>query len=317
MKRRPSHLFLAAALLAPALLLPALAHGADSPFAGRWDMTITSPKATYPGWLQVTENNGKTEFMVQPREGHAYMTTGAIDGSRLHVVVAPAGTHSPETTWDLTVSGHKLSGTETRGDVKAEVVGVPAPKLDRPMPAAWTAPKPIFNGKDLSGWEPFGGGRHPKNNWVAKDNTLLNTAGGANLKTTRTFKDFKLHVEFSCPDEGNSGIYLRGRYEVQIACGSEPIANPVQALGAVYGYLAPSEQIPTKAGEWETYDITLVGRTVTVALNGKKIVDNKEIPGTTGGALDSNEAAPGPFYIQGDHTGGIRFRNITVATPKS
>jgi 3-keto-disaccharide hydrolase len=303
-------------VLGSALLIAGVALGAGNPFAGRWDITVTEPNATYPGWMQLSESNGKTEVMVQPRSGHALMTKFSMEGSRLHVIVFEPRGDSPGSTWDLTVSGGKLSGTQTMGDRKGQIVGVPAPKLDRPAPAAWSQPEPIFNGKDLGGWEPFGG-NHATNHWSASDGVLVNAEGGANLRTKRKFEDFKLHVEFSCPDEGNSGIYLRGRYEVQIACGSEEIENPVQALGAVYGYLAPSVQKQTKAGEWETYDITLVGRTVTVALNGVKIIDGKEIPGVTGGALDSMEGQPGPFYIQGDHTGGIRFRNITVAVPKS
>jgi len=103
---------------------------------------------------------------------------------------------------------------------------------------------------------------------------------------------------------------------VQVSCGSRSGGNPVQALGAIYGYLAPSVRKPVKSGEWQSYDITLVGRTVSVALNGVTIIDNQEIPGITGGALDSKEGEPGPFYIQGDHTGGIQFRNITIALPK-
>jgi hypothetical protein len=199
----------------------------------------------------------------------------------------------------------------------ATVAGVRAPKLDRPMPKAWTDPEPIFNGKDLSGWEPFGSGNYTKNNWVAKDGSLVNLEGGANLRTTRKFGDFKLHVEFNCPEKGNSGIYLRGRYEVQVSCGGRPGGNPVQGLGAVYGYLAPSPRVTAKGGDWQTYDITLVGRNVTIAYNGQTIIDSQEIPGITGGALDSNEGEPGPFYIQGDHTGGIQFRNITVQLPKN
>jgi hypothetical protein len=303
-------------LLAAILLFPAWAHGAANPFAGRWDITVNAPGETYPGWLQLVEKDGKAEVMVQPRSGHAHPAKFTREGSRLIVTVAEPSQRRPGVIWELTASGDKLSGTQKTGDKSAEVVGVRAPELKRSMPAAWSNPEPIFNGKDLSGWEPLSVEGHGKNNWAAKDGVLVNQEGGANLKTTRKFEDFKLHVEFNCPEEGNSGIYLRGRYEVQISCGGRVDGNPVQALGAVYGYLAPSVRKPAKAGEWQTYDITLVGRMVTVALNGTTIIDNKEIPGVTGGALDSKEGEPGPFYIQGDHTGGIQFRNITVALPK-
>jgi hypothetical protein len=304
-------------MAAAILLIPAQAVGAGNPFAGRWDITITAGAETYPGWLQLVEKGGKTEVMVQPRSGHAHAANFTMEGSRLIVTVAEPGERRPGVTWDLTVNGDKLSGTQKTGDQSGQVAGVRAPELKRPTPAAWSDPEPLFNGKDLSGWEPLGGGDHAKNNWVAKGGVLINLEGGANLKTTRKFDDFKLHVEFNCPDEGNSGIYLRGRYEVQISCGSRMGGNPVQALGAVYGYLAPATRAVAKAGEWQSYDITLVGRMVTVVLNGTAIIDNKEIPGVTGGALDSKESEPGPFYIQGDHTGGIQFRNITIATPKA
>jgi hypothetical protein len=296
-------------------LMPLSAFGAGNPFAGRWDITITTENDTYPGWLQLTENGGKTEVMVQPRSGHAHDAKFSMEGSKLVVTVAEPGQRRPGVVWTLTAHGDKLSGTQTMGERTAQGAGVRAPELKRPMPAAWGNPEPIFNGKDLSGWEPLGSGDHAHNNWMAKNGVLVNAEGGANLKTTRKFEDFKLHVEFSCPEEGNSGIYLRGRYEVQIACGGRTDGNPVQALGAVYGYLPPSVRVPIKAKEWQTFDITLVGRTVTVVLNGIKIVDNQQIPGVTGGALDSHEGEPGPFYIQGDHTGGIQFRNITVAMP--
>lgn len=304
-------------LAAVALLLPALALGAGNPFAGRWDITITAADVTYPGWMQLVEKEGKTEVMVQPRSGHAHPAEFKMAGDHLLVTVSEPSARRPGVTWDLTVSGGKLSGTQKRGDEVAKVSGVPAPELKRPMPQAWSDPKPIFNGKDLSGWEPFGSGDHAKNNWVVKDGVLLNMEGGANLRTTDKFGDFKLHVEFNCPEKGNSGIYLRGRYEVQLTCGGRVGGNPVQALGAVYGYLAPNTSVTAEPGKWETYDITLVGRTVTVIFNGKTLVDAQEIPGITGGALDSKEGEPGPFYIQGDHTGGIRFRNITVQVPKT
>jgi hypothetical protein len=312
MKKHGSRLFLVAALL-----IPALAQGAANPFAGRWDITITAANDHYPGWMQLTDKDGKTEVIVQPRAGHAHPAKFTMEGSRLIVTVAEPGQRRPGVIWELTVNGDKLSGTQKMGERSAEVVGVRAPELKRAMPAAWTNPQPIFNGKDLSGWEPLSGGDHAKNNWSAKEGVLVNLEGGANLQTTRKFDDFKLHLEFNCPEQGNSGIYLRGRYEVQISCGSRTGGNPVQALGAVYGYLPPAVRVPIKAGEWQRYDITLVGRTVTVVLNGTTIIDKQEIPGVTGGALDSKEGEPGPFYIQGDHTGGIQFRNITVALPKT
>ena len=177
-----------------------------------------------------------------------------------------------------------------------------------------TAPEPLFNGKDLSGWEPIGG---PANShWHVQDGLLVNDAHGANLKTTRQFDDFKVHYEVNCPDDGNSGFYLRGRYEVQIEY--EPLTQnpPERRIGSIYGRIAPEPALPRKPGEWESFDVTLVGRTVTEKHNGIVVIDHKQIEGITGGALDANEGEPGPFYIQGDHTGGLKFRNITVSVPE-
>lgn len=153
-----------------------------------------------------------------------------------------------------------------------------------------------------------------KNNWVAKDGLLINEAHGANLRTVREFTDFKVHFEVNCPDNGNSGFYLRGRYEVQIAYEQGEPLN--RAMGSIYGRIAPSSELPRRPGQWDVFDVTLVGRTVTIVRNGVTTIDQKEIDGITGGALNANEGDPGPFYIQGDHTGGIKYRNITVSVPK-
>ena len=88
-------------------------------------------------------------------------------------------------------------------------------------------------------------------------------------------------------------------------------------MTSIYGFLATAVELPRRPGQWESYDVTLVGRTVTVVRDGKTTIDHKEIPGITGGAIDSHEAEPGPLYIQGDHTGGMKYRNITISVPRS
>jgi hypothetical protein len=214
----------------------------------------------------------------------------------------------------LDTTGGKLTGVQKSGDQTTQLTGVRAPALNHPAPKAWTTPQALFNGKNLDGWEPIGD--PAKSHWVVKDGVLLNEARGANLRSTRKFEDFKLHFEVNCPENANSGFYLRGRYEVQLEyepAGSEPMERQ---MGSVYGRLAPSSELPRTPGKWETFDVTLVGRTVTVARNGVTTIDGKEIAGITGGALDADEGKPGPFYIQGDHTGGLKFRNITVSVPE-
>ena len=218
----------------------------------------------------------------------------------------------PAMTWELDAAGDKLTGVQKRGDATIALAGVRSPELKRAAPKAWTAPEPLFNGKNLDGWTPFGNESH----WVVKDGLLFNEAHGANLKSDRTFEDFKVHYEVNCPDDGNSGFYLRGRYEVQIEY--EPLTSnpPERRIGSIYGRLTPKVELPRTPGQWDTFDVTLVGRIVTVVRNGVTVIDHQEIEGITGGALDANEGEPGPFYIQGDHTGGISFRNITVSVPK-
>jgi hypothetical protein len=144
----------------------------------------------------------------------------------------------------------------------------------------------------------------------------VNESKGANLKSVAKFEDFKLHFEVNYPDHANSGFYLRGRYEIQLE--SEPLTSnpPERRIGSVYGRIAPKGDLPRKNDVWDTFDITLVGRTLTVVRNGVTTIDAQEIEGITGGALDANEGEPGPFYIQGDHTGGLKFRNVMVSVPK-
>ena len=197
--------------------------------------------------------------------------------------------------------------------MQGQLAGVRAPALNRKPPKAWTNPEPLFNGKDLTGWEPTD---PATNHWVARDGVLLNESKGANLTTTRKFDDFKLHLEYNCPEGGNSGVYLRGRYEIQIEYEAPGTEDQFHCMGAIYGFLAPAVELPRKPGEWESFDITLVGRRLTMVRNGVKTIDNQEIAGSTGGALDSNEGEPGPFFLQGDHTGGMKYRNITVQVPK-
>jgi len=297
------------------LALPAFAQ-AKNPFIGRWDLILTSPRDKWPQWMEIVEKDSRLEGRIQPRGGavRPIVATVPSGDSHLLVTVQAATDRAPVMTWDLEVSGGRLTGTQKQGDNSdTTIAGVRAPELKRPMPKAWTDPIPLFNGKDLTGWEPV---KNPANShWVAKDGTMLNEARGSNIRTTRTFQDFKLHVEVLCPEHCNSGIYPRGRDEIQV--GTEGGTQPSHEMGAVYGFFAPKVDMPLGSGTWQTFDITLVGRYVTVVRNGVTIHDNQEMPGITGGALDSNEGEPGPFFLQGDHDGGMAYRNVTVSLPKN
>jgi hypothetical protein len=295
-------------------------------FLGRWDITVTPASGSpYPQWMELVDNNGQIGGRFQPRGGRWQPILGATtESGKLIVSLSAATERRPAVRWELTSAGtDKLTGIEKRGDSDGPtIVAVRAPKLDRPMPKAWSKPAPIFNGKDLTGWEPIGNVKN--NKWIARDGELVNDnpevpgqrgPGAANLKTTDKFQDFKLHIEVNCPPHGNSGIYLRGRYEIQV--GTEGGSRPTHEMGAVYSHYPPPEGAELGLGKWTAFDITLVGRRVTVLRDGKMYHDNVEIPGPTGGALDSNEAEPGPFFLQGDHHGVIRYRNITVSVPKN
>jgi hypothetical protein len=304
----------AALILAAVAAVPGLPLQGASPLAGRWDITVATPHGTLIDWLGVTEKNGALEIWYQPPGGNVYQVKNyKVDGAHLSLVLREADGSQPALTWDVDASGDKLSGTQKRGDATGQVIGVRAPALIRPEPKSWSAPEPLFNGKDLTGWEPLDPAH---NHWLAQGGELINESHGANLRTTRTFDDFRLHIEFNCPDDCNSGVYLRGRYEVQIEY--EPLSSnpPERRIGSIYGFLTPAVELPRRPGQWESYDVTLIGRIVTVVRDGVTILDKQEIPGTTGGALDSNEGQPGPIYLQGDHNGRLLFRNITMSVPQ-
>jgi hypothetical protein len=294
-------------------------------FLGRWDMTVTPTTGKpYPQWIELTESSGKIEGRVQPRGGAWHAIGGArMESGKLIVNVGAASSTSPAINWELTSAGAgKLSGVEKRGDAAGPtLVGLKAPSLDRPMPKEWTAPRALFNGKDLTGWEPVGS--VDNNRWVARNGEMVNDnpevpgqpmRPAANIKTTEKFQDFKLHIEVNCPEGGNSGIYMRGRYELQV--GTEGGTLPSHEMGAIYSWYPPPAGSKNDLGKWTSFDVTLVGRHITVLRDGKMYHDNVELPGPTGGALDSNEAEPGPFYLQGDHHGVILYRNITISVPK-
>ncbi|GAB3517343.1 3-keto-disaccharide hydrolase [Emticicia fontis] len=282
---------------------------------GRWDITITKPGGkTSPSWLEVNHSGVKylNGYFVGDGGSARPISRINFEGDKMSFSIPPQWDAAEK---DLVVEGtlkdDKLSGTmNTPKGETLSWTAVRAPKLNSTREPAWGAPIKLFNGKNLDGWEATGA----TNQWIVENGILKSPKSGSNLRTTRTFNDFKLHVEFKYPEESNSGVYLRGRYEVQVtdSKGRDPLKDQ---LGAVYGFIAPLEMPAKSAGEWQSFDITLVGRVVTIALNGKTIIYKNEIPGITGGALDSNEGEPGPIFFQGDH-GPIEYRNIVITPAK-
>src|SRR5690606_15104775 len=132
------------------------------------------------------------------------------------------------------------------------------------------------------------------------DGLLSNKDRGANIVTRKKFRDFKFRIEFRIPERSNSGVYLRGRYEIQVedSYGKDP--NP-HMCGAIYSRIIPPFNPARAPGEWQTFEGTLIGNYITLRHNDKVTIDNQEILGITGGAIDAREYEPGPIYIQGDH----------------
>lgn len=289
-----------------------------TPAAGRWDLQATSAAFSYPCWIEIAASDGDARVCYVGR-------VGAVKPIRDFELAGEALSFSHDEWFGkyervrhtLRFAGDDATGAFTRADgTVLAVTGRRSPALDRAAPARWSEPRAIFNGRDLSGWEPLRGA-NPPSNWRVDDDVIVLAKGGPGLRTTERFDDFKLRAEYSCPAEGNTGIYLRGRYELQLEEESA-VAPPDRRTGAIYGFVGPAEAPPRRPDAWRSLEVTLVGRRVTVVLDGSTLYADREIPGITGEALDSDEGAPGPFVLQASHrlaAGVIRFRNLTVATP--
>lgn len=280
-------------------------------FLGRWDLTLKAPDREYPSWLELTEENGQLKAQMVGRWGNARPIPKAEIAKGQLTFVSPKEEEGAQAdlVFEGTLAGKSLSGTVNSPDGKTwQWIGVRALALKRDQTPKWGKAIPLFNGKDLTGWKMLGTGATV---WKVEGGNLITPGNGPELIHDGRFEDFKLHVEFKCDANSNSGVYLRGRYEVQIETDSieEP---PSHHMGGVYGFLAPTPELPRKPGEWQTYDITLIGRWITVVQNGQTIIDNKEIPGITGGALDSHEELPGPIYLQGSEKGHVAYRSIVI-----
>lgn len=286
-----------------------------NPFLGRWNFNIQTPGGQRASWLGIYDRGGALEVWYQPTGGNVFqLKDPRIEGGKLILNISASGPTRPAVVWELEAKDGRLTGVARRGDNTTPLEGKRAPELKRPAPRAWTEPRPLFNGRDLTGWEPAG---NPANShWAAVNGELVNQKLGSNLKSVEKFEDFRLHFEVMLPEHTNSGFYLRGRYEIQLENEPEGKSPPERRMGSIYGRIAPKPAPANRAGQWDVFDVTLVGRTLTVVQNGVVTIDRQEIEGITGGALDADEGLPGPFLIQGDHAGGVRFRNITVSLPK-
>jgi hypothetical protein len=287
---------------------------AGSPLEGRWDLTVNVDGKELPSWLEVHHSGASRlvgQFVGAGGSARPVAKVNFKDGKFDFSLPPQWEPEDRDIQVEGTLDGDKMAGTLVAANGKTyNWTGVRAPSLRRTKEPVWDKPITLFNGKNLDGWHASG----PVNQWIVVNGIMTSPKPGSNIMTDKTFNDFKLHVEFRYPKESNSGVYLRGRYEIQVADskGMEPSRDQ---LGAIYGFITPLEMMAKDPGEWQSYDVTLVGRIVTLSVNGKKVIYNQEIPGITGGAIDSKEGEPGPIYFQGDH-GTIEYRNIIITPAK-
>jgi hypothetical protein len=277
---------------------------------GRWDISIRTRHGDLPAWLEIRHSgfDALVGQFVAPLGSARPISQIEVHEGKLHFSIPPqweAG--ASEMTVEGRMHNDNLGGTIMFPDGNCyKWVGCRAPALRRAAAPVWGDPQALFNGVDLSGWQVLG-----EETWQVEDGILRNVWPGGNLVTVDKYDDFQLHLEYRYPEEGNSGVYLRGRYEVQIIDNTR--ADPaIDMMGAIYGFLPPSKIVTHGPGEWNAFDITLLGRIVTVEINGETVIYRREIPGITGGALDSDEGSPGPLMLQGEH-GTVDFRNILLA----
>lgn len=312
-----------------------------SAYLGQWTFDFSNGKV---GWLQVRQEKGYLD-------GDIMWVAGSVNYGLPYVYVAgdklyvgrnprnavltkdaagqPLLTRSYPTWLELKSEGDKISGYYL--SPKVDGTGLDSVFISgRKLPKMGSAPdltgiklgKPItlLRDNNLSGWRLVED--NLKSGWSVTNGVLTNDPAQiegqahiryGNLRTEQEFKDFKLKLEVNTPPKSNSGIYLRGMYEVQVADSYDRPLNSGGSLGAIYTRTAPSVKAEKPAGEWQELEIILYKRHVTVILNGKTIIDNQPVDGPTGGAIQSDISAPGPIYLQGDHT-AISYRNI-VLTP--
>ena len=307
------------------------AASAPKELLGDWSLDLESGE---PAWMSVGEQDGRPLVRMRVYIGPdgPYTATEAANGRLKFQLrrrrVAQGSDVFIESAVDIGIANGKLDGvlarTATDGSVneRTRFTGKRIPQVPQSPPdlskVRFGLPILLFNGKDLAGWRPHESDKI--NGWSAQDGTLVNTtpktdfsATGdhANLRTEAEFEDFWFHVEFLIEENRNSGIYLRGMYEAQVVDRDSRMQG-IQGPGAIFGRIAPSTNAGKPGGQWQTYDLTLVDRHVTVVLNGVKVIDNQPVVGPTAGAIYTDPSAPGPIYLQGDHT-AVKYKNIYLA----
>ncbi|HRE80860.1 MAG TPA: DUF1080 domain-containing protein [Opitutaceae bacterium] len=308
----------------------------DADLLGRWALTIPGGAA---GWLELEKKNGWYDGSILWGGGsvlpvaNVVIADGVATVTRVREVQRKDASgkviRTQQVTETITARAEgdtlKLTRVAPRGNSegfdRAEFTGkrIPAlPSAPNLSKVKFGEPISLLNGRDLSGWSLKE--KDMPSAWKIKNGALVNEPAPqvdgqpkvryANLRTDREFEDFNLKLEVNIPQGSNSGIYLRGIYEVQVF---DSYQKPLDShhMGAIYSRIVPAVAAEKPPGEWQTLDITLVDRHATVILNGKTIIDNAPLEGVTGGAMWSDQFRPGPLYLQGDH-GAVSYRNIVI-----
>ena len=187
---------------------------------------------------------------------------------------------------------------------------------------------PIFNGKDLKGWQGMQG---EAKNWGVKDGALSGSGGeGAEwLATTGEYDDFDLTLEFNLPKDGNSGVFIRAPKEGTPYVDGMEIQllddygekwkdlKPDQFTGAIYAVMAPTKRVTKPAGQWQTMRILCVGKKCQVWVNGEQIIDADldELSRTHGEKVPGLKRDNGLIGLQ-NHGDPVSFRNIHIREAK-
>jgi hypothetical protein len=309
-----------------------------SEFLGMWTMDISGGRV---GWLEVRQEKGYLDADLLWVDGSVspvadcYLSGNNLIATRTNNIIRtrdeknnPLRTHIITELLEVAKDGEKITGfllKPRRDGTGVDSTSFSGTKLPPPPPAPDLAnlkfgtPVNLFNGKDLTGWRLIN--EKQKNGFSVSDGILSNnpvqTEGAehisyGNIRTDQEFEDFNLKLEVNVTAESNSGVYLRGMYEIQVIDSYKKELDS-HYMGALYSRIKPSVNAEKPAGQWQTMDITLCDRHVTVILNGVKIIDNQPVYGPTGGAMKSDVFTPGPIYLQGDHS-AVQYRNI-VLTP--
>jgi hypothetical protein len=293
------------------LPLAAPLFSADADFNGQWNIRFDNPRRRV-WWLEVKgAGTGRMEGSFVGAPGGQVDVIGDLrieDGQLVFTFVRDGG--KTVLKYRAKLEGGKLVGTMESPSNVIHWVGTRAPVMkDEVDDDSWKRGQTVmlFNGKDTSGWNLVQEGRP---GWYVKDGLLCNEKGAVDIFSTAKFWNFEMRAEYRYEKGSNSGIALRGRYEVQIM---DSYGRPVNSHthGALYSRILPAVNASKPPGEWQVMEVRLVGKTVTVKLNGQLIIDRGRITGPTAMAIDADEDQPGPIALQGDH-GPIEFKSIDV-----